>query len=347
MSSPSSGGLDAMKLRDISLDAWQEWVESRPEAVAFHHRAWIELLMEEYGLAARVVALTDGDGVVAAAPFLATPRLTGGKKLISLPFSDCVPPLSRHEHGSCALFLRLHDEDLSGWRSVVVRTDGPCPPLASEAWWVRHAIDLRDGFDRAGLPPALRRNLNRAAGSGLEFSVRSDLEAVDAFYDLHVLTRRKLGVPVQRRRFFRTLHRKILKPGLGFIGLVTKDDRALAAGVFLGFGPTLIYKFGASDPSSLRLRPNELLFAGVLGLAVERGYAGFDFGVSRIDDEGLRRFKLKWQSRELPVHHVILRGKATGLAHARGLQRIAGAVIRRSPTIVSRAIGGLFYRYAS
>ena len=96
-----------MSLKTISLDAWQDWVESRPEATTFHHRAWVELLQEEYSVEHRVVALTDRDGIAAAAPFLAMPRLTGGKKLVSLPFSDCVPPLSRDESSACALLEAL------------------------------------------------------------------------------------------------------------------------------------------------------------------------------------------------------------------------------------------------
>ena len=198
---------------------------------------------------------------------------------------------------------------------------------------------MSDGFEAATLPSALRRNLRKASRHGLVFSVRTDLDAIDAFYRLHVLTRRKLGVPVQRRRFFRRLHGKIVERELGFIGLVTKDGDPVAAGVFLTYGPTLIYKFGASEPSSLSMRPNELLFANVLELAADRGHTRFDFGVSRLSDEGLRRFKLKWHSRELPVYHTFLRGAPSERASADRLGRVAGGLIRRSPTIVCRVSG--------
>ena len=63
----------------------------------------------------------------------------------------------------------------------------------------------------------------------------SDSEALDAFYRLHLLTRRRLGVPIQPRKFFRGVQRWLIANGLAFVGLVKKQDAIIAAGVFLTY----------------------------------------------------------------------------------------------------------------
>jgi hypothetical protein len=167
-----------------------------------------------------------------------------------------------------------------------------------------------------------------------------------AFYRLHVLTRRKLGVPVQRWRFFQRLHERIMERGLGFVGLVRQAEAVVAAAVFLGYKKTLIYKYGASQPDALACRPNEWLFASVLREAAQEEYDRLDFGVSSVRDTGLRRFKRKWNSEEMDVYHAHLWGPVPQCGGTSRLRPLATTVIQRSPTVVCRSLGALLYRYS-
>ena len=67
------------------------------------------------------------------------------------------------------------------------------------------------------------------------------------YYDLHVRTRRRLGVPAQPRRFFRLLWERVIETGLGFVLLAHVGTSAVAGAVFLHWNGHLIYKFAASD----------------------------------------------------------------------------------------------------
>lgn len=335
-----------MTLAQLSPEQWREFALSHPDCTTFHHPAWHELLGSHYGFPWMALGLVEGGDIVAAAPFLETRTLSGRRKLTCLPFSDCVTPLAHGPDHLLRFWHSLGDEPMDRYRAVVVRTEGPGPPMPSSTDWVRHVMNL-EAWEPAALPSSVRRNLRKAERAGLTYARRTDPGAIEAFFRLHVLTRRKLGVPVQTKGFFRDLQERIIAPGLGFVSVVRKGSDIIGAGVFLQFGSTLIYKYGASHPAALADRPNELLFATTLSFARDAGHARFDFGVTRTTNEGLRRFKEKWGAIESPVFHAYVRGRppesgTPGVAH-----RVAGAVIRRSPTLVCRALGAALYRYAS
>jgi lipid II:glycine glycyltransferase (peptidoglycan interpeptide bridge formation enzyme) len=170
----------------------------------------------------------------------------------------------------------------------------------------------------------------------------------EVFYDLHAATRRRLGVPVQGRRFFELLWDRVLEPGGGSVLVASVGNEPIAAAVFLAAGDTVIYKFGASDADAWRLRPNNALFWTAIRDACADGRRYLDFGRSDHESEGLRRFKSSWGAEEIPLVYSSTRPTAvahTGLPGRLG--RAASFVIRRSPPVVCRVIGRAFYRYAA
>ena len=118
---------------------------------------------------------------------------------------------------------------------------------------------------------------------------------------LHVETRRRLGLPVQPRRFFRLLWRHVIETGVGRLFLAEVDGRPAAGAVFLGWNRMLLYKYGASDPVLWPLRPNNLLFSEAIAWACDAGYESLDFGRTNLDSLSLRRFKLSWGAVERPL----------------------------------------------
>jgi Acetyltransferase (GNAT) domain len=104
-------------------------------------------------------------------------------------------------------------------------------------------------------------------------------------YNLHVRTRRRLGIPVQPRYFFDHLWRHVIAPERGFVLVAYCGSVPVAGTVFLTVGPTIVYKFGAPDPSAWPLRPNHLLFSDAIRGSCENGFATFDFGRSEFDNQ--------------------------------------------------------------
>jgi CelD/BcsL family acetyltransferase involved in cellulose biosynthesis len=106
----------------------------------------------------------------------------------------------------------------------------------------------------------------------------------EAFYRLHVNTRRRLGLPVQSRRFFRLLWSRMIQPDLGRVLLVDVGTDTVAGAVFLTWNRTVVYKYGASDPRYWSVRPNNLLFWEAIKWACESRYERLSFGASSPHD---------------------------------------------------------------
>jgi lipid II:glycine glycyltransferase (peptidoglycan interpeptide bridge formation enzyme) len=169
-------------------------------------------------------------------------------------------------------------------------------------------------------------------------------EHIGLFYQLHLQTRRRLGTPVQPLRFFRLLWERLITQGMGFVLLAYQQEQLLAGAVFLHWNKTLTYKYSASDPRFLPLRPNNLLLWHAIQWGCEYGYDVFDWGKTDMDNQGLRDFKNGWGSQEQILHYSVLADRPPVAKLSGGTnQRLLAGVIQHSPAWVCRLIGELLY----
>ena len=192
----------------------------------------------------------------------------------------------------------------------------------------------------------VQRNITRARREGVHVRLGDRAaDLTDVFYRLHLATRRRQGVPVQPRRFFSLLWEQMLAPGHGFVLTASIGGDPAAAAVFLSWGSTLTYKFGASDHRLWRHRPNHLLFWEAIRIGHERGLAKLDFGRTDLENTGLRSFKSGWGALESDLVYSSLGAPPSESSGLVG--RALAATIRHSPTWVCRVIGERLYRYAA
>jgi lipid II:glycine glycyltransferase (peptidoglycan interpeptide bridge formation enzyme) len=189
-----------------------------------------------------------------------------------------------------------------------------------------------------------RRNIKKAQKSGLRVEQGTEQEYVDAFYGLHLNNRQRLGIPVQPKRFFTLLREKLFEQGLGFVLCAYADDECIAANIFLHWGQTLTYKFGASNPERLDLRPNNLLMWSGICWGCENGYRLLDMGRSSLSNIGLRQFKSRWGAKESPLIYSTLSAKPLSSPSDK-LERLMHTTIRNTPSWVCRATGELIYKH--
>lgn len=339
--------LEPLSLQDAR---WSSFLAARPDASALHHPAWAQLLAETYGFRGFALAtLGPGGRVSAGMPVLEVgwPRR---RRWISLPFTDSCPPLL--EEGSGAEFV----EALSwaakgrGLRQIEIRgeltANGACPrPVA-----VSHQLALQhdpDAVFRRFHKSQVQRAIRRAERGDLAVRRAERVEDVaSVFYELHLQTRRRLGVPVQPRRFFRLLWERVLAPGLGYVLIVEVDGVPAAAAVFLEWKDVTIYKYGASDTRFWPARPNHAIFWHAIKTSCAAGKKTFDFGRSDFGDEGLRQFKSAWGAEERPlVYTTIGGGPPTDTLGTPA--RAARGMIRHAPLWVCELLGTRLYRYAA
>jgi CelD/BcsL family acetyltransferase involved in cellulose biosynthesis len=355
--SGTSQALNAKPLRLVRIEldnpAWPELVARDPDALPFHHPAWAQMLGECYGFSTLGLALADVDGrLVAGAPVVETRGVLRRRRWISLPFTDLCPPLVPGDSG---LQPRLEAEieaarKEAGVTSVELRaapsSDNALALPAGFLHMLRLDQDPDETFTR--LKPSVRNKIRSAERSGVSVArAEAEDDLTRTFYELHTATRRRLGVPVQPRRYFSLLWRRVVEPGLGFLLVAWADGRPVAAGVFLAWGSTVVYKYGASDPDALQLRPNNALLWHAISWASENGYSTFDFGKTELANKGLREFKRAWGTDEAPLSYAVLGPTRVSASSAERAARLTKPVIRHAPTFVCRGLGRALYRYAA
>ena len=353
---PADGQRGASRL-SLFDPRWVDFVEAHPQALIFHRPAWAEMIASSYGYERFALCLLDDDEQIAGGlPVIATTAggLRRKKRWVSLPFSDFCPPLLAVGTDPSDFTQAIGQARLeAGVQSLSVRA----PLVGLERQQVEaavvHTTSLErdtDALFKTFHRSQVQRNLRRAAREPLTVrhgSERDDLTG--SFYRLHLQTRRRLGMPVQPRRFFRAIWEELLEPGYGWLLLVEHDSKPVAAAVFLTGGDTVTYKYGASDSAFWSMRPNHLLFAEAIRQACAQGYSRFDWGRSDLSDHGLREFKSGWAGVETPLAYTTLadgepRQSEQGSSRALSAARV---VLRHSPAWVCRAGGELFYRHAA
>jgi CelD/BcsL family acetyltransferase involved in cellulose biosynthesis len=339
------------QLHPLALDdpRWTDFVASCAGATPFHHPAWARLLADTYGFRPFVLALAAADGrPLAGAPFIEVRTLAHRRRWISLPFTDRCPPLALDapsEHRFLSLLSRA-SERLDA-PPIEVRSSVLAPAWAASASAVVQVLELDPDIDRLRQRfsrSQVIRNIKRAEREGVSVRLATSRDDLDAFYALHLRTRRRLGIPVQPYRFFDLLWTHMIHAGLGSILLASAAGTPLAGALFLSWNQTTIYKFGASDPDGWPQRPNHAIFWTAIRAAAARGDRVFDFGRTDLDNSGLRAFKGSWGAEERPLVYSTCAGQpgVPGLP-----QRLLATAIQRGPPWLCRRIGESFYRYAA
>jgi CelD/BcsL family acetyltransferase involved in cellulose biosynthesis len=324
---------------------WAEFVEIAPAASVFHHPRWIALLEDQYGYEVLACCVADRDGRLRAGQALAMvkSRLTGAR-LVGLPFSDICPPLISEGDGvGAALTVAL--EELRIRLGVPLEVHGSLPQLLPSAHpskhYLHHVLTLEPDADavmRRFAKPQILRGARRAQREGVRVELRTDHDALMAFYRLHVATRRRQGLLPHPRQFIARSSR-LLDDGLGFVAIAWDGAEPAAAAVFLHFRDVLTYKYGASDASRLPKRPNNLLFVDAIRWGCAHGMATLDFGRTDIGHESLRAFKLAFGPDERQLVYTTL--SSSDSRPARDWRRaggLAAPLIRRAPPVVSRGL---------
>lgn len=286
----------------LEVNGWDELVSEFPEATPFHSVGWLRVLSETYRHQPLYLCQFSGDRLAACLPLAEARSPVTGIRGVSLPFTDDCPALMTVAGAGPALWeAALALGRRRGWKYVECRSSGIAPvksPASLEFY--SHTLDLRPGEAAllAQLDSSVRRALRKAQSSGLKIEFSSEPAAMEDYYRLHSLTRRRQGVPPQPWRFFENLARHLVARGRGMVVTARYENRPVAAAVFLHFGDHAIYKFGASDLSAQQLRPNNLVMWEAIRYFVVRECRTFDFGRTSLANEGLRRFKRSFGAQE-------------------------------------------------
>jgi len=233
------------------------FISDQTAAGIFHHPSWISVLSESYGFKPFIAAvLGPGGELRAGVPLMEKRGITKRARWISLPFTDHCAPLSQGENAAAFLVSKLIS--VSGERRITnieLRWEYPNhPAIRSSLKYVLSRVRLYP--DPAEVAKRIkskhRRKVAAAYERGVEVRWGTREEDLSAFYELQSQTRRRLGIPVQPRKFFQNIFASIVQKGNGFLLLASREKTCLAGALFLHWNRTLVYKYSASAPEAER-----------------------------------------------------------------------------------------------
>jgi lipid II:glycine glycyltransferase (peptidoglycan interpeptide bridge formation enzyme) len=339
----------------VDREQWDDFVERHPLGSIYHHSAWQDVIKKTYGYKPLYHLLLDDNGNLQAAisSVLVKSWLTG-KRIVSFPFSDTCDPLIRKDDELEALLDALEQSKFELNAHLVELRFAQAYPFSkyqtSNQEYYNHKLSLdRDpktilsSFHKS----SVQRAIKKAKDQGLEVVDGMSEEDLKAFYHLHLLTRKKQGMPIQPYRFFKHLFSELAPRGMLTLSLALHKHRPVAGIVMLWHQNTAYYKFGASDESFLHLRGNQLLMWEAIQRAQENGFRNFDFGRTSLANKGLAQYKSRWGTKSVTLHYLRLPevAKAGALNESSKKHLTLKKMIARMPAIVIRMTGEIFYKH--
>lgn len=341
--------VDVDPLVDVN---WSRLVTGRSTDV-FQSPAWLTALSETYGFEPRAKLILAGDTPTAGVAYVDLEGFGRPRRRI-IPFSDFCDPIAPDE----VSWSVLSDHLRAGDRPVTIRCRRAKWPRLDESFEFRsraawHRADLTRETEMAwaSLDPSARRAIRRASKEGVTVTQAEGLSDVRSFYELHLKVRRgKYGLLAQPFAFFEHLWDQFLSKGSGELLLAVSDDAVVGGVLFLDWGDTCYYKFNASDPEMLAVRPNDLVMWTGMQSAAERGRQWLDFGVSDLDQPGLIRYKEKYATETGYVDTMVC---DTAVSAPASEQEAAGLLPALTQLLVQAGVpaevtergGELLYRY--
>lgn len=330
-------------------ERWITYISKNSQANIFHHPAWSTVLAEAYSYEPFVLAKLDSKGEIqGGVPLIKIKTPFGKPRLVSLPFTDHCTPL--YNDGSTLKSFTDHLISLSrDEQTSRIELRSGYPPHAGiniYSDYVLHNIQLE--ADQSAVSNRMKRKhfrqVNVAEQRGVRIERGVDTSFIKQFYQLHLQTRRRKGIPVQPWKFFELLSQYITQQGLGFVLLAYKDQECVAGAVFLNWNRTLVYKYSASIEKARQLLAMDLVLWTAIRWGCENGYDWMDMGRTDIEDDGLRYFKQRWGAEEAPLDYSLI-SQEVYKPSSGSLAKLARPIIQRSPLWVCRAAGELLYKY--
>jgi hypothetical protein len=344
----SEESLQMLTINPVNNPGWDLVVALHRDAGCFHTSAWAKVLHKTYNHQPFYLQFSRGRRLAALVPLMEVRSAFTGRRGVCLPFSDVCEPLIFDPEAAAGVndrLIRFARE--RGWKHLEIR-GGKSLQSASgpAATFYGHALDLRhQGEEMAKrFDSQVRRAIRKAERSNLSALVARNRQAVGDFYRLHVQTRRRHGLPPQPASFFLNIYEYIIKPGLGFIVLAQRGSRPIAAAVFFRFGKNAMYKYGASDKKFQEFRPNNLVMWHGIQLLARTGVEKLHFGRTDCENDGLRRFKLSWDTQEETIDYYRIdpagRPCITTARHGSGFHK---KIFGRLPLVFNRLAGSMIY----
>jgi CelD/BcsL family acetyltransferase involved in cellulose biosynthesis len=291
--------------------AWDRMVEDHPCGCVFQTSAFRRVIAETFAHCRPIyLALVDDDGAFKAGlPLFLVKSWLTGTRLVSLPFVNYSDPLVRSTEELELLFdraLAIYNEERASYIEIKARNstevlngfESVTPVVHHKAHW----IDLTVGLDRVwrGLhKTAVRQRIRRSEREGIAIRSAVSEHEVRTFYQILVMTRKRLGLPPQNYGFFQRTWDYLEPTGQADVLIAERADQIIGGAVVFLDKNTLHVSYVASKTEYWPLGVDQALFWNTIQMAVHKGCSVYDIGMTSLFDEGLLTYKRRWGAVEV------------------------------------------------
>lgn len=340
-------------------ERWDKFVENHPFGWVCHLSGWKKVLENSFPhMKGYYLALIDENGEIRAGlPIYEVRSWLTGNRLVSIPFATLSDPLVST---SAELNLLLEAvKNLSsalGIPNVEIRTANSHimmehPDFLGEYYFKIHEIDLTPEINEIWKSlhrKAVRQEINMAIKNNLTLKIAKTEEDLISFYELYMITRKRLGLPPHPYNFVKSLW-QIFEPSKRLcLYLSIYRNKTISGHIVFRFNGRVSAEFEGWDRRLHKLSANPFLFWEEIKIAKKDGFKVYDFGRTSPKNAKLMRFKKHWGTRvgELPIFYFNHNHRTQiSINEDKFIYNIIQQVCRVSPTPILKSIGNFCYKH--
>lgn len=294
-------------------EKWDAILRQCPETTAFQSLAWRDALASAFGtgwgtqpLHPTYLLINQDDTVIGGLPAFVFQPIPGIRLWHSMPWNlfGGIHLIESSEINPETLIRSIETEAAAqGWCEIRwtlppnrAATDND---LFAEMGYARtdHFTHLlKTNGDVESLWHAynkrVRGAVRKAEKSGVTVTDTNSQEALSTFYDMYLMTVKRLGGTPKPQTLMQTLmERKIAK-----LAIATYQGTIIAGLLYLRFNKTITLWCEASVPAFLKYRPNNAIFHHIITRACHEQYEWVDFGASPPENTGLIAHKEQYRA---------------------------------------------------
>ena len=288
-------------------DEWDAIIQQCPHTTAFQSLAWRDALTAAFRqLIPAYLLIKQKDSVIGGLPAFVFQPIPGIRLWQSMPWNlfggihlmnsvDVNPETlvksietAAVENGWCEIRLTLTPEHTTTYGDFFTQIGYECTNHFTHLLKTDEDVDtLWYAYNKR-----VRGAVRKAEKSGVEVRDTDSEEALSAFYDMYLLTVKRLGGTPKPRSLMQTLlHHKIAK-----LAIATYHETIIAGLLYLCFNRTVTLWCEASVPAFLKYRPNNAIFHHIITHACHEQYEWVDFGASPPENTGLIAHKEQYRA---------------------------------------------------
>jgi hypothetical protein len=330
---------------------WNKLILKFDDYSFFHTMEWAKVINNSYNYIPKYFLAIDENEVVGIVPLMFIESWLTGKRAVSLPFSDFCGPLFKNDSESSNIFQKIYRVCRSeGQKYIEFRSATFKFPKEAQNCGIdyRHVLKLEKTESELlkSLSENTRRNIKKAVKSNLILRILNDFSGIKLFYEMHCETRKKHGLPPQPFYFFNNILKVVIEKSMGDILFAEKDGKFISGAIYFKFGNKLLYKFGASYSKYFELRGNNFVMWEAIKKYQAEGFYEFDFGLTELNNEGLRKFKLGWNTEEKLIYTTRYNIFSENFLPIETMtEGFHTRVFNQTPVFILKIIGSVLYKH--